>query len=199
MASEEVFETFDAAGAPTGTAPRSRVHREGLWHRAANVLLFRSDGRLIVQQRGGDKDVCPGAWDLSVAEHLQPGETYEQCASRGLREELGVHHVALQPLGEVVQARLEIAGKGIKDCELQQTFRGVFDGELRPEPGDVRAVASMTLTELASAMSARPADFTPWFRDTIVRLGLLGAAWMEGRPVMYAAAIINSGNSGARP
>ena len=60
MASEEVFETFDAAGAPTGTAPRSRVHREGLWHRAANVLLFRSDGRLIVQQRGGAAVVSHG-------------------------------------------------------------------------------------------------------------------------------------------
>jgi isopentenyl-diphosphate Delta-isomerase len=176
IAEEELFATFDTAGAPTGTAPRSLVHRQGLWHQAANVLLFRSDGRLIVQQRSGDKDVCPGAWDLSVAEHLKPGETYEQGALRGLREELGVANVALQRLGDAVQARLEIADKGIKDYELQQSFRGIFDGDVRPDPIEVRAVDLMTLAEVTSAMRTRPDDFTPWFRDAFDRLGLSAAS-----------------------
>jgi isopentenyl-diphosphate delta-isomerase len=87
--SDEFFDTFDAGGNPTGIAPRLRVHREGLWHCAANVFLFRSDGRLIVQQRNQGKDVCPGAWDLSVAEHLKPGETYEQGARRGCEKNWG--------------------------------------------------------------------------------------------------------------
>lgn len=30
------------------------------------------------------------SWDLSVGEHLQPGETYEHAAYRGLEEELGI-------------------------------------------------------------------------------------------------------------
>lgn len=106
--SDETFETFDAEGRPAALVLRSRVHREGLWHRAASVFLFRRDGRLIVQRRSAHKDVCPGAWDLSAAEHLQPGETFEQGAARGLREELGVENVQLEAIGDVLRVRLEI-------------------------------------------------------------------------------------------
>jgi isopentenyl-diphosphate delta-isomerase len=169
---EEVLPIFDADGAPMGTAPRSRVHREGLWHRAASVLLFRSDGRLVIQRRQWTKDVCPGAWDLSVAEHLRPGEGYEQGAARGLREELGVDRVSLEPLGSLVRAKLDIPERQIKDYELQQSFRGIFDGELRPAPGEVCEIDELALPRLCVAMAARPSDFTPWFRDSAARLGL---------------------------
>jgi isopentenyl-diphosphate delta-isomerase len=169
--SDELFDTFDASGNPTGTARRSRVHREGLWHRAANVFLFRSDGRLIVQQRHRGKDVCPGIWDLSAAEHLKPGETYEQGALRGLREELGVENIVLERIGDVVQARLDVAAQGIKDYELQQAFRGTFDDKVRLDLAEVCAVDALPLSELAAAFVTKPSDFTPWFRHTAVRLG----------------------------
>lgn len=172
----ELFETFDADGNATGIAPRSRVHREGLWHRAANVFLFRSDGRLLVQRRQWTKDVCPGAWDLSVAEHLKPGETYEEGAARGLREELGVGHVALEPVGGVARSRLDLAGSRIRDYEFQQSFRGVFDGRVRPDAGEVHEVDVVTLDELRLAFIARPQEFTPWFRDAATRLGFCAAS-----------------------
>ena len=55
---------------------RSIVHRTGLYHRSVNVLL-RKDQSLLIQKRTSWKDVCPDMWDLSVAEHLQVGETYQ--------------------------------------------------------------------------------------------------------------------------
>jgi len=171
---DELFETLDESGKPIGMAPRSRVHQKGLWHRAVNIFLFRSDGRLIVQQRHPHKDVYPDAWDLSVAEHLRPGETYEQAALRGLREELGIENVALEHVGGVVQARLEMPERGIKDYELQQSFRGRFDGELRPDVREVSAVEVVALSDLAVAFATRPSEFTPWFRETAVRLGFVG-------------------------
>lgn len=82
----EQFDIFDETGAPLGVAPRARAHREGLWHRAANVFLFYSNGHLLIQRRQWDKDVWPGAWDLSVAEHLKPGETFKEAALRGFAE-----------------------------------------------------------------------------------------------------------------
>jgi isopentenyldiphosphate isomerase len=169
---DEPFQTFDASGHPTGIAPRSRVHREGLWHCAASVFLFRSDGRLIVQRRQWNKDVCPGAWDLSVAEHLKPGETYEQGAMRGLREELGVEQVSLGSLGSVTRARLEIPELALKDYELQQSFRAVFDGALWPDSSEICEIDTLALPDLRTAFGERPNDFTPWFRDTAIRVGL---------------------------
>ena len=73
---EELFEIFTVEGELNGLAARDIVHEHGLWHSASNVFLFRQDGQLIIQRRHESKDVCPGLWDLSVAEHLQPRESF---------------------------------------------------------------------------------------------------------------------------
>lgn len=170
---EELFETFDDDGNPTGLVPRSRVHREGHWHRAANVFLFRSDGRLLLQRRRATKDVWPGAWDLSAAEHLKPGESYLQGALRGLREELGVENVSPEALGGVLESCVVDEKAGVRDRELQQAFRVVFDGPVSPDPDEVADTDLYSLEELAGAFTRRPRDFTPWFRTSAERLGLL--------------------------
>lgn len=161
----EPFEIFDASGQPLGLAPRERVHREGLWHRAVNVLLFRSDGQLIIQRRQWHKDICPGVWDFSVAEHLQPGESFLQAALRGLQEELAVAGVALTAIGGSYRHRLDIPERGVSDHELQQCFQGQYDGELRPDADEVAEVTQIGWSELLAELAKRPDDFTPWFRD----------------------------------
>jgi isopentenyl-diphosphate Delta-isomerase len=170
-ATSECLETFDDAGQPVGLVPRTKAHELGLWHRVAHVLLFRSDGRLILQRRHAGKNVWPGAWDLSAAEHLQPGESYLDGATRGLREELGVVGVPLSRVGEVTPARLEIPDRGIKDYELQQCFRGVWDGALFPDGDEVAATKVCSLEEIRRALRQSPDEFTPWFRGRVRDMG----------------------------
>jgi len=172
---DEEIEILDAAGRPAGRAPRARAHREGLWHRAANVFLFDHDGRLLVQRRAQSKDVCPGAWDLSVAEHLEPGESYAEGAARGLREELGVSGVVLEPLGGVRPCRIEMDEPFVRDFEFQQSFRGTLDAEVVPDPQEVAEIGHCTLAELAAAMVRTPDRFTPWFRLGLSDLRLLAS------------------------
>jgi isopentenyl-diphosphate delta-isomerase len=172
---EEQFDTFDEMGHPTGRASRSTAHRQGLWHRAANVFLFLPDGRLLIQRRQVGKDVCPGAWDLSVAEHLKPGESFEEAALRGLREELGVGAITLEAVGGAVKSRLEVAALRIKDYEFQQSFRGTFGGRISPDPAEVMEIRAVGLDELEADFAERPEDFTPWFRRRAAELGLFRA------------------------
>jgi isopentenyl-diphosphate delta-isomerase len=169
----ELFETFDSDNRPLGLIPRHEVHRRGLWHRASNVLLFDSRGALYLQRRAATKDVWPNAWDLSVGEHLQPGESFEQAAHRGLAEELSVYGVALTPLGDVVRGCVEIPELHIRDCELQQSFRGVYDGDVVADPVEVAQVKRITLAALAAAVAANPEDFTPWLRSRLRAFGWL--------------------------
>jgi isopentenyldiphosphate isomerase len=160
---QELFETFDDAGRPAGLVPRDVVHATGLWHRSVHVFLFRPDGALYIQQRAPTKDLYPGRWDLSVGEHLRPGEDYLEGALRGLCEELGVTGIELEPLGGERRFRCAVPALGIADHELQAAFRGTHAGGLRPDGGEVAAVRAISAMDLATWI-ARDADaFTPWF------------------------------------
>lgn len=172
---EEHFEIFSEAGDSLGTAPRSRVHAEGLWHKSAQVFLFDSHGKLYLQRRVDHKDVCPGLWDQSAAEHLTPGETYLQGALRGLKEELAVSGVALTPLGEPFAGRLDQPELGIHDYELQQAFHGIWAGPVQADPAEVAEVRTVALEDLADWVRTSPDDFTPWFLRDAVRCGVLPA------------------------
>ncbi len=63
--------------------PQAPSRAAGLLHRAVYVWVFRPDGALLVQRRSPHKKIGPSQLDLSVAEHLQPGETYLQVGARG--------------------------------------------------------------------------------------------------------------------
>lgn len=160
----EYFETFDDDGRPSGTVARPEVHRRGLWHYSVNVFLFHGDGRLWLQRRAASKDVWPNAWDLSVGEHVQPGERLEQAALRGLDEELSVRGVALTPWGPLLRHATIDPARDIHDREFQQCFRGVYDGEPEPDPGEVAGLWLADPVELHPLMRDRPQRFTPWFR-----------------------------------
>ena len=170
---EEQFEIFTADGTLIGTAARSRVHAEGLWHKSAQVFLFDNEERLYLQRRAADKDVCPGLWDQSVAEHLTPGETYLEGALRGLQEELGVNAVELTALGEPFAGRLDQPNLGVHDYELQQAFRGTWDGPLEIDPAEVAEVRPVPLAALTRWVRESPEDFTPWFLRDALRCGIL--------------------------
>jgi isopentenyldiphosphate isomerase len=71
---EEMFEIVNEKGAVIGLERRGVVHATGLLHKAAYVWVFDTLGRLLIQQRSEEKRIGPGQWDLSVAEHLAPGE-----------------------------------------------------------------------------------------------------------------------------
>ncbi|MDD2760689.1 MAG: NUDIX domain-containing protein [Methylomonas sp.] len=70
--------------------PRYEIHAQGLRHRAVHILVFNDRNQLLLQKRSQSKDLNQGLWDTSAAGHVDQGETYDQCALRELREELGV-------------------------------------------------------------------------------------------------------------
>ncbi|MDH3641627.1 MAG: NUDIX domain-containing protein, partial [Gammaproteobacteria bacterium] len=156
-----------------GLAARPRVHTLGLWHKSAHVFLFDSQDKLYVQLRAADKDLYPNLWDYSVGEHLQPGEGFHDAALRGLMEELGVEGVSVQALGAIRPSRFEIAELGLRDHELQQAYRAIYDGAIHPDPVEVAEVRRTPLAELARWIDDEPERFTPWFLRDLHELGLL--------------------------
>ena len=166
----EYFETCDEAGNPAGLVERATVHRRGLWHRAVHVWVFRSDGRVYVQRRSSDKDVSPGCWDVSVGEHLQPGEDYLQAARRGLLEELGLAEADPVAVGGERRICNERPDLDIHDREIQRVFRVLHDGPVRPEAAEIAELRLWTLEALRGAVRQQPYAFTPGLRADLPHL-----------------------------
>lgn len=87
---EEIFDVVDERDEVIDHLPRSEVHRRKLHHRAVHVLVFNPGGQVFLQKRSMLKDCFPGTWDSSASGHLDRGETYDACAVRELREEIGL-------------------------------------------------------------------------------------------------------------
>ncbi|MEK6812759.1 MAG: NUDIX domain-containing protein [Nanoarchaeota archaeon] len=58
--------------------------------RVINILVFNHQGQLLLPQRSANRKLFPNRYDFSCGEHVQIGESYDQAARRGLREELGI-------------------------------------------------------------------------------------------------------------
>ncbi len=166
----ELFEAFGDSGEALGLVPRNDVHARGLWHRSAHVFVWSAAGEMLLQRRAADKDLYASLWDCAVGEHLTPGESYEQAASRGVFEELGIK---AQPtaIGELVRNRW--AAQGYDDREIQQAFTLQHDGPFDIDLVEVAEIRFFSVAEIREWLQWQPEAFTPWFAPEVARLGLL--------------------------
>ncbi|MGD9604402.1 MAG: NUDIX domain-containing protein [Gammaproteobacteria bacterium] len=154
----ERLDVVDGHDRVIASATRGMIHRAGLWHRAAHVLLFNRAGDLFLQRRAWWKDSEPGAWDSSAAGHLAAGEDYPQAAARELAEELGLTApVLLSPL-------FRLPASAATGFEFVTVFRGVTDQILRPDPLEVIDGRWCGDAELAHWLGEDAHAFTTSFR-----------------------------------
>lgn len=146
--SEEIIEIVDERDEVVGLQSRSEVHAQGLRHRAVHILVFNKIGELFLQKRSIKKDCFPGTWDTSAAGHVDPDETYDDCAVRELREELGV--VLSEPLKKMfkIDACPETGEEFV--WVYQYESEGPFD--LQPE-------------EIECGDWFKPGDITRWIDE----------------------------------
>jgi ADP-ribose pyrophosphatase YjhB (NUDIX family) len=91
---------------------------------AASVAIVREHDLLLIQRNTAPSE---GLWTLPGG-RLEPGETPEQCALREVNEELGLTLYGLRKLIVLTHGRYRL-----------QTFATqTYDGEIRPNPDEVR-------------------------------------------------------------
>jgi isopentenyldiphosphate isomerase len=92
---DEYLDIVDQNGKPTGSiALKSEAHAKGLYHNTIHLWLYTSKGEILLQQRSHKKVIFPLLWDVSVAGHIDAGETFTAAALRETEEEIGLQ---LQP------------------------------------------------------------------------------------------------------
>ena len=131
-ASEEIFDLVDERDRVIGRASRSKVHQEGLRHRAVHVFATNPSEEVFLQRRAFNKDSAPGLWSSSCSGHVDAGETYEQAALRELVEEIGL---SLKP-GELC-LRLSVSSCPATENEFVRLYHCRTASPLRVDSGEV--------------------------------------------------------------
>lgn len=148
---EEFIDIVTNTGEPTGTfAPKSEIHSKGHYHNTAHVWFYTADGHILLQQRAASKTICPLLWDVSVAGHIDAGETLTSGAVREIKEEIGltVQEDDLQKIG--VFECFQSYPNGIMDNEFHHTFiceLKVKLDELTPQYDEVEALKLVTIED----------------------------------------------------
>ena len=160
--SDELLDIVDDDDNVAGQELRTVVHQRGLQHRGVHVFLFTQEGRLLIQQRSKDRAVSPSLLDGSVSEHVQAGEDYTSAAIRGIREELGLVRINIQP---IVTFKMNY---GPNDNEISQLFQGSINPTLvKFDSVEIEKITYISLIELLEQMGKAEEAFCSWFVQII--------------------------------
>lgn len=148
---DELIDILDHEGKHTGkTALKSVAHRQGMFHPTVHIWCYTPEGKLLLQQRGENKETHPLLWDVSVAGHVGAGESIIEAAIREVEEEIGLslepHN--LKKVGVFKEVRKH--REDLHDCEFHHTFitpLRVPLKELHPQAKEVAALKLIPLIQ----------------------------------------------------
>lgn len=152
---------------PLGTAEKLRAHTEGWLHRAFSIFLFDTSGRLLLQQRTGEKYHSGGLWSNTCCSHPRPGESPLAAAHRRLPEEMGITASLAPVFQKTYHLPVEV---DLVEHEHNHVFVGTVETlDVSPNPSEVADWTWMHPDALRDDVAARPARYTSWLRLLLER------------------------------
>ena len=159
-------------------------YQSGSLHRAFSVLLFNSDGKMLLQQRAHDKITFPSVWANSCCSHpLASAEEMEEdnalgvkvAAIRKLDQELGISPDSIDINDFHFITKMRYSARMNADWierEIDHILMIQADVELNPNPNEVSAVKWVSADELDAMLvdEDRMNVIAPWFRCIAARL-----------------------------
>ncbi len=144
-----------------GTMEKMEAHVKGELHRAFSVLVFNSEGEVLLQKRAGHKYHSGGLWTNTCCSHPMPGEEPEAAAKRRLKEEMGID---LQPKFShkfLYKTKLD---KNLIEHELDHVFIATFNGIPTVNSEEVEDWKFVNMNWLKQDMKNNPTAYTHWFK-----------------------------------
>lgn len=148
---EEYIDIVTKTGEPTGqSAPKTEIHSKGLYHNTVHIWFYTIKGEILLQQRAASKAICPLLWDVSVAGHIDAGETLTHGAIREIKEEIGlkISEKDLEKIG--VFPCFQTYPNGMIDNEFHHTFIAKLNidlSELTPQKEEVEALKLVSTSQ----------------------------------------------------
>jgi len=133
----------------------------GKLHKAFSILIFTTDGRLLLQKRSAHKRLWPLYWSNSVCSHPTRGEKVDVAARRRLREELGIDIPVHWLYAFKYHASYLDVGS---ESEMCSVYFAIYDGPIRPDSNEIEAIQLVHMDRVKETIDQSPGIFTPWFK-----------------------------------
>lgn len=155
---EEFIDIITKKGKPTNkTASKSDIHTKGYYHNTAHIWFYTKDEQILLAQRAASKTIYPLLWDVSVAGHVDAGETIEEAAIRETQEEIGLG-IAVTDLKKIgVFECFQSYPNGITDNEFHHTFICELKTDvsnLTPQKDEVEALKLVSIQNYKHLLKA---------------------------------------------
>lgn len=143
-----------------GTLDKLTAHSgQGLLHRAISVFLTDGHDRVLMQKRHPEKLVWGGFWSNSCCTHPFVGESTIDCATRRVREELGLSVALTFHFKLKYQASFS---KLHAEHELVSVYTGKVTSEPALDPQEISEMKWIHKEQLDREFVMKPNEFTPW-------------------------------------
>lgn len=153
--------TVDENDVPTGAMEKLQVHKDGVLHRAFSIFLLNDNNELLLQQRAEAKYHSGGLWTNTCCSHPMQGEDTGSAAVRRLYEEMGINAPLEHIFSFIYKADV---GDGLIEHEFDHVFIGKYNGDLIPDPSEVKAYQYLSLEKVAEWIEQEPGRFTEWMK-----------------------------------
>lgn len=147
-----------------GTMEKLEAHQKGLLHRAFSILLFNSQGELMLQQRSLNKYHSPGLWTNTCCSHPRPNENTLLAAMRRLQEEMGLSSNLKEIFHFTYRAELE---DGLIEHEIDHVFIGITDEIPHLNLNEAMGFKWQSLSSILEDLQQQPEQYTAWFQILI--------------------------------
>jgi len=155
----EIFDVVNLRDQVLGRESRFIVHKKNLMHRAVHILIRRSSGNWLIQQRSEEKDLDPCLWTSSCSGHVDAGENYKEAAVRECIEELGVT-VREQSLKEILRCSpCQETGN-----EFIRVYLLLSDQEIKFDRSEILKIRELSLSEISNFIKSHSEQFSLSFR-----------------------------------
>lgn len=137
-------------------------------HRAISVVIYDHAGKkMLLQKRAGGKPTWPLFWSNTCCTHPFRNESYQACAERRLKQEMGFSASLGEKFRFIYKSDYD---KIWGEHEFDAVFKGKYEGKVKPDPKEAADWKWMEVKELLSDVKSNPGIYTPWFKIILEKL-----------------------------